>query len=327
MHINIKDIELLPNLIRQKKAEQTANQSDEYLRDSIKNVGMTEPLTILKLNNRFLLVDGYRRLKAIKQLHSIGELHESVNLESLPAVVHENGSPEVLRYMLDIRQDIPYSLQAEYIKKLIEDHGKTKKEIAQLYGLSPASVENWLVILKCISAVQKAIDEGRLPMSAGKVFSTLKEKGQQLLYERLKSYAKVTRDGINLKSHTKVTRDIINREAKHLPKALFNIPDKERRFKLASALIRKKTGYVHEDRTELKVKKRMVMDDIVVAEKEHSYLERQAKYYSDSVREYVNIMEIWLRSNNIKDYLATNYPKPFTDIAEIIHVELGKKIQ
>ena len=64
MHINIKDIELLPNLIRQKKAEQTANQSDEYLRDSIKNVGMKEPLTILKLDDRFLLVDGYRRLKA-----------------------------------------------------------------------------------------------------------------------------------------------------------------------------------------------------------------------------------------------------------------------
>ncbi|MBL7132250.1 MAG: ParB N-terminal domain-containing protein [Candidatus Omnitrophica bacterium] len=313
MHINIKDIKLLPNLIRQKKAEQVPKQSDEYLRDSIKNVGMKEPITVLRLGEYFLLVDGYRRLKAIKQLHSIGELHESVDLKAIPAVIHDDGSPEVLRYMLDIRQDIPYSLQAEYIKILIENHGKTKKEIAQLYGISPASIENWMVILKCISEVQRAIDKGRLPMSAGKIFSTLKEKGQQLLCDRLKDY-------------TKVTRDRINREARRISKTLYNIPDREERRKLASALINKKKGHVHEDRTELRVRKRIVMDDIVVAEKEHDYLERQVKFYSDAIREYVTIMEIWLRSASIKNYLETNYPKPFGDIAEIIHVELGRKI-
>ena len=312
-NISIKDIKFFKDFERQKKAEQVPKQSDEFLRDSIKNVGMKEPLTVLKFGEGYLLVDGYRRYRALQDLHSIRELPGSIDLNSLPAIVHEDGSPEVLRYMLDIRQDLSYSLQAIYIKKLLEDHGKTKKEIAQLYGISPASIENWLVILKCIPEVQKAIDKGQFPMSAGKIFTTLKEEGQEKLFERLKNY-------------TKVTRDRINREANRIPKNLFNIPDKTKRREIAKSLIKTKTGYVHENRTELKVRKKAVMDDIVVAEKERVYLEREVKFYSDTIREHVNIMEIWLRSEPIKNYIASNYPKPFSDIREIIHVELGKKI-
>lgn len=313
MLINIKNIELLPEFIRQKKADEVPKQSDEYLRDSLKNVGMKEPLTVLRVGERYILIDGYRRLKAIEDLYKIGELHDSIDLTSLPVVVHENISPVVARYMVDIRQDIPYTLRALYIRKLMDEHGKTRKEIAQLYGISPPSIENWLVILRCIPAVQKAIDKDRFPMSAGKIFSTITEEGQEILYNRFKNYSKVTREKIN-------------REANRLSKSFFNIPDKQKRREIAKSLIEKKTGYVHENRTELKVRKRMVMDDIVVAEKEHLYLEREVKFYSDIIREYVSVVEIWLRSSDIKDYIASNYPKSFSDISDIIYVELGKKI-
>lgn len=313
VNLKYKDIEPLEGFERQKKAEQVHKQSDEHLRDSIKNVGMKEPLTVMKLGGRYFLIDGYRRFKILKELHTIGELPDSVDLSSLPAVVHEGTSPEVLRYMLDIRQDIPYTLQAEWIKRLIDDHGKTRKEIAQFYGISPASIENWLVLLKCIPEVKKAVDKGQFPMSAGKIFSTLKNKGQEVLYNRLKNF-------------TRATRDRINREAGRIPKSLFNIPDKEKRRQIAKSLIETKTGYVHEDRTELKVRKKMVMDDIVVAEKERDYLERNVKFYSDTIREYVGMAEIWLRSAEVKNYITSNYPKSFTDISDIIYVELGKKI-
>jgi len=311
--INIKDVELLPEFVRQKKADRVSKQSDEYLRDSIKNVGMKEPLTVLNLGKRYLLVDGYRRLKAIKDLSEIGELHDSIDVNSLPAIVHDDISPMVARYMVDIRQDIPYTLRAIFIKKLLDEHGKTRKEIAQLYGISPPSIENWLVILRCIPIVQKAIDNGRFPMSAGKIFSTLREKGQEILYNKLRHYSEVPRARIN-------------QEANRISKSLFNIPEKQKRKEIAKSLIEKKTGYVHEDRTELRVRKKIIMDDIVVAEKEHAYLEREVKFYSDTVRKYVSMVEIWSRSSDIKNYIASNYPKSFSDISEIIYIELGKRI-
>lgn len=313
MRINIKDVELLPEFIRQKKADEVPKQSDEYLRDSLKNVGMKEPLTVIKLEGKYLLIDGYRRLKAIEQLGGIGELHDSIDITSLPAVVHEDISPMVARYMVDIRQDLLYSLRATYIKRLIDDHGKTRKDIAKLYGISPPSIENWLVILRCIPEVRKAIDKGQLPMSAGKIFSTIKDKGQQILYNRLKNYSKVTRDRIN-------------REAKRIAKSLFNIPDAQKRKRIAQSLIEKKTGYVHENRTELKVRKKMVMDDIVVAEKEYAYLERQVKFYTDTVHNYVSLVEIWFRWEDVKKYVVSNYSRSFSDISDVIYVELGRKV-
>jgi len=214
--------------------------------------------------------------------------------------------------MVDIRQDIPYSLRAFYIKELIDKHRKKKKQIAQLYGISPPSIENWLVISRCIKVVQEAIDNNEYPMSAGKIFSTLTKKGQEILYDKLKKYPTVTRDRINS-------------EANRLSDSLFTIPDKERRRDIAGSLIEKKRGHVHKDRTELKVKK-MVMDDLAVAEKEFDYFERQVKFYSNTVLEYASVVEIWLRTSDIKNYIESNYPRIFSDICDIISHELGVRV-
>lgn len=313
MRININDIVSEPKLIRQKKAENVSKQSGEYLRDSLKNVGMKEPLSVVKMGERYLLVDGYRRLRAIEDLHRIGELHDSIDLSSLPALVHENISPAVARFMVDIRQDIPYSLRAHYIRRLMKDHGRTKDEIAKLYGISTVSIKNWLVILRCVPNVQKAIDRNRYPMTAAMIFCALTEKGQENLHERLRKYQKVT-------------RETVNREASRLPKALFRIPDKLKRKKIAKSLIEKRKGYVNEDRTELRVRKKRVMDDIVVAEKEHAYLQQEVKSYSNVIREYATVAEIWLRTTEIRQYIENNYPRYLHDISEIISIELGTSV-
>lgn len=314
MYINIKDIEHIHDFERQKKANKVHKQSDEYLRDSIKNVGMKEPLTVVKLGNRFLLIDGYRRLKAIEDLSRIEELHVSIDLTALPVVVHNKISPHIARYMTDIRQDIPYTMRAHFIKELKEKYGTTLKDIAHLYGKTAPSVENWLHILRTIPKVQKDIDSGRLPMTSAKVFATLKEEGQRRLYNRLQQYKK------------RVSRNTINREIRRIPKSMFNIPDKQKRKEMAKALIEKRTGYIHEDRTELKLRKKMVMDDIVVAVQELDYLERQIKSYYDTIRKYVNVADVWFRTTEIKKYIETNYSDKASKMKQIIYVELGKRI-
>lgn len=313
MYVDIKHIEELPEFIRRKKARGVPKQSDEYLRDSIKNAGMKEPLTLLKREKGYILVKGYRRLKAIRELQGIGELPRSVDPSSLPAVVHDKVSPSVLRYMVDLRQDIPYSLRAHYIRRLVQEHNKKKSEIAQLYGVCAPSIENWLVIARCIPEVQKAIDSKRYPMSAGKIFSTLTKEGQRVLQAKLRDY-----DG--------VTRDRINTEARGLSKSHYNIPDRDKRKSMAKSLISAKTGLVHTNRTELRVKRKMVMDDIVVAEKELQLLERQVKFYSDTNRRYASVLEIWLRTNEIRDHIKSNYPEILSDISEIVLLELGVKV-
>lgn len=313
MRINIKNIVVEPALIRQKKAESIPKLSNEYLRDSLKNVGMKEPLSVVKVGERYLLIDGYRRLSAIQDLDRIGELHESIDPSSLPAIVHKNISPAVARFMVDIRQDIPYSVRAFYIRKLMNDYGSTKAEIARLYGISAASIKNWLVILRCVSSVQKAIDQNLYPMTAAMVFSAITDKGQETLQRRLKKYPKVT-------------REIVNKEADRLAKSLFRIPDRLKRKEMAKSLIQKRKSNFHKDRTELRVRKKRVMYNIVVAEKEHTYLQREVKSYTDVIREYVSIAAIWLRTGRIKQYLQDNYPEYFSDINDIVSVELGEVV-
>lgn len=309
MRIDIEKIKIIPEFERKDKAH------DEFLLESLKNVGLNEPFTVFKQKDDFILVDGYRRLKAIKDLYSINQLHESIDVKAIPIIEIKNIPPVAARLASEIRQDLKPTERAHYLDKLLNKYGMSRKEIASMFGWCVPSIANWLVILDCIDPVKQAIDDNRFPMSSGKIFSIMLPQGQKKLFNRL--------DGIQ-----KVKRSNLQTQAAKIPNKYFKRPWEER-MEISEAVRKAKKGYKHKNRTVLKVRERekeLLHDDISTQERDLTLLKRDRDDYSRRVRKYTYEVETWMRIPAIKGFVEKTYPDIFEDFKYIIDIEWGMKI-
>jgi len=316
MKVDIQKIKVIPEFKRRGKAKDVSKQGDEFLLESLKNVGLNEPFTVMKQGDTFILVDGYRRLKAIKDLYEINELHDSIDVNALPAVEIKNISPVVARVASEIRQDLKPTERAFYIDKLLKEHSMSRKDIANMFGWSTPSVANWLVILYCIRPVQNGIDEGRFPMSAGKIFSVMTEQGQKKLFRKFSGMRRIKRSTLQTQA-AKITHKYFKRPY-------------EERMEISESVRKAKKGYKHKDRTILKIREKekgLLSDDISTKEKELTLLKRDRNDFSRRVRKYAYEVETWLRTPKIKNFIKEKYPKIFENLRLIIDIELGIQIE
>ena len=313
MRINIKDIKELPDFKRKEKAQGAQRQSDEFLMESIRNVGLNEPFTVKREGNDIYLIKGYRRLQVIKDLNRINELHPSIDINALPAIeIGQNVSPIIARLASDIRQDLKPSERAHYINILLKNHGMTQKAIAMMFGWSVPSVANWLVILDCIDPVKKAIDFGKFPMSAGKIFSVMENDGQEKLFNQFKDFPR------------HITREELKSQATKIPDKYYKRSYNER-MKMTKFLTNASgKGHVHTDRTVLKVReldKQLLNDQISLQENELDLLKRDRDSYSRMLRTYVYEIETWFRNHKITEYIKSNHLNVNKNLTAIIELD------
>ncbi|MBU6215019.1 MAG: ParB/RepB/Spo0J family partition protein [Acidobacteria bacterium] len=128
------------------------------LADSIRELGVLQPLLVRPSGDQFELIAGERRLRAAKR----------ANLTEVPVVVRtveDVGSLEQALVENLHRQDLNPLEEAAAYQQLIEDFGYTQEQVAQRVGRSRASVANLLRLFQLTPAVQKLVGEQLL--SAG----------------------------------------------------------------------------------------------------------------------------------------------------------------
>jgi ParB/RepB/Spo0J family partition protein len=302
-HLKLSDLTLLSELVRKKKYA-GSKDSERFLKESLIKVGMREPLLI---NDRHELIDGYRRYYAIKELQQRNMLPATINITKIPCVMVSTAGnhPATIRIQSDIRQDLTPSQEAHYYQKLLKEHNLKKHDLAIMIGISAMSISNYLVILDCIKPVQKAIDDGQLPMSAGKTFCVLKEDGQEKLYNKLKGDKNVHR------------KTLIN-QAKELSDDLFKRP-KQERMKRSYSLRKAKKGQIQDGG----VKRTFLLQDINVEEKELSYTE---KLFEKARRKILSLIGWWdliMRNETLRKYIKHKYSQDYNTITYILKDELG----
>jgi len=136
-HINIESIVPSPYQPRQEFSEEEI----ETLAQSVEKHGLLQPLLVRRKGDKFELIAGERRLRALKKLGK----------ETAPAIVLEVSDTEAMALAIveNIqRKDLSLWEMAISIKKLKDTTGMTLDEIASILGKSKSHISNILRIFK-----------------------------------------------------------------------------------------------------------------------------------------------------------------------------------
>ena len=127
------------------------------LADSIREVGLLQPVLVRPAGDGFELIAGERRWRAA----------ERVGLQTIPALVRETDDNTALEQALVEnlqRDDLNPLEEAAAYQQLIEDFHLTHEQVASRMGKSRAAISNTLRLLQLPPSIQRALREGQLTM-------------------------------------------------------------------------------------------------------------------------------------------------------------------
>jgi len=147
--------------------------SIEDLSRSIKENGLVQPLVVRRVDNRYELIAGERRLRAAKMAGIIQlpvVIRKSTDRESLELALVEN----IQRENLNCVEEALAYLQ------LIEDFSLTQEEVAKKVGKDRTSVSNTLRLLRLPNRIVQDLRKGTISFGHGKVLLGIEETERQL---------------------------------------------------------------------------------------------------------------------------------------------------
>jgi len=134
------------------------DESLEEMANSMKEVGILQPIVVTGANDGYILIAGERRWRAAKR----------AGLSVIPAVIREaTGQPTLVEALIENvqRQDLTPLEEAHAYQQLLENYGMTQEQVAGRVGKSRPAIANTLRLLQLPAAVQEMVDAGEL--SAG----------------------------------------------------------------------------------------------------------------------------------------------------------------
>jgi len=155
--IDIDAIEPNPYQPRTKFPEESIRQ----LASSIRERGLLQPIIVRRINGRFQLIVGERRLKAVKLL----------GWKTITCVIKDVEENELLQIALieNIqRDDINPMEMARAFKRLSDEFDMTQEDISKVVGKDRATVANTMRLLKLPESVQEVIEDGKISISQAK---------------------------------------------------------------------------------------------------------------------------------------------------------------
>lgn len=211
---NIIEVEI--NAIEVNPYQPRTNFNEEALQelaDSIKELGIIQPITVRKLQgNHFQLVSGERRLRAAK----------SVGLDTVPAYVRIANDQQMLEMALveNIQRDDldPVEVALSY-QRLIEEINLTQEELSKRVGKKRATVTNYLRLLKLDPIIQTGMRDGFISMGHGRALVNVEDNDDQIaIYKRIIDKELSVRQTENLVQQLKNHNDTnqpIKKSSKH----------------------------------------------------------------------------------------------------------------
>ncbi len=167
-YIDINQIEPDPNQPRKNFSEDSIKE----LANSIKKVGILNPLIVKKEKEKYVIVSGERRFRASK----------IAGLNEIPVIIKEKIDKKTSFEISIIenihREDLNPIEEAESFKKLIEEFNYTHQQIGELIGKDRTYITNSLRLLKLSDYVKDCISKGMVSPGHCKVLVNLPEDEQ-----------------------------------------------------------------------------------------------------------------------------------------------------
>jgi ParB family chromosome partitioning protein len=149
----------------------------EGLIDSVKELGVLQPILVRAVAEGYELIAGERRWRAAKR----------AGLPTIPAVIRAADDEASLEQALVEnlhRQDLNALEEAAAYQQLIDDFGLTQDAVAKRVGKSRSAVANHLRLFQLPPAVQKLVGEGLLSAGHAKALLGHPDRSYQELLAR-----------------------------------------------------------------------------------------------------------------------------------------------
>lgn len=144
----------------------------EELAESIRAIGLIQPITVRRKGTRYQIISGERRFRASRL----------AGMDAIPAYVRETGDQGMLEMAIveNIqREDLdPIEVALSY-QRLIDECQLTQEQMALRVGKKRASVANSLRLLKLPARIQRELKAGTLSTGHAKVILAVEDPAVQ----------------------------------------------------------------------------------------------------------------------------------------------------
>lgn len=166
--LNLKIDKIVTNSNQPRKYFDNGKMSE--LKDSIKNSGLLQPITVRKISNRkYEIVAGERRYRACREL----------GMESIPVIEMNVG--DARGYELSVleniqRENLNPIEEAESYLMLMEVYGYTQEKLSEKLGKTRSSVSNKMRILKLPASVKEMVKKGEISYGHARTLLSLSDE-------------------------------------------------------------------------------------------------------------------------------------------------------
>ena len=176
------------------------DQGLEELSDSIRQVGLIQPLVVRRMDGFYELVAGERRLRACKLL----------GLKEVPCLVQQDVYEEDSAMMALIenlqRENLHYLEEAECYATLLSTYNLKQEEPAERVGKSQSSIANKLRVLRLSPTVKKAMTDAKMTERHARALLRIRDENVQLSI-----IDKVKTKGLSVKDTEKLVDKTLNK--------------------------------------------------------------------------------------------------------------------
>ena len=166
--LNLKIDKIVTNSNQPRKYFDNGKMSE--LKDSIKNSGLLQPITVRKISNgKYEIVAGERRYRACREL----------GMESIPVIEMNVG--DARGYELSVleniqRENLNPIEEAESYLMLMEVYGYTQEKLSEKLGNTRSSVSNKMRILKLPASVKEMVKKGEISYGHARTLLSLSDE-------------------------------------------------------------------------------------------------------------------------------------------------------
>ena len=147
----------------------------EELADSIRQLGLIQPITVKREGEKYIIISGERRWRA----------SEKAGLESVPAYIREvdDTTLHAMALVENIQREDLNAIEISLsMQRLVEECGLTQEALAERLGKKRSTVANYLRLLNLPDEVQFAIKGGLISMGHAKAIASVESKAKQLSF-------------------------------------------------------------------------------------------------------------------------------------------------
>lgn len=211
---NIIDIPLekiIPN--KSQPRSYFGDQALSELAQSIESLGIIQPITVKKQDDKFLIISGERRFRASK----------IVGLKTIPAYVRLADDKELLEMALveNIqREDLNAIEVALTYQRFLEELEMTQEQLSQRIGKERSTITNAIRLLKLPPVIQDAIRNGVISAGHGRAILSLDD--EKLQFELL---TMIIKEKLNVRQAELLANSLKNPKQKKETQQKENIPN------------------------------------------------------------------------------------------------------